>query len=390
MRIAVSCDVLGEENNGTSIAAMNFIRSLKSRGHEVRILCCDQNRKGQEGYYIVPVRNFGIFNGYVARNGVALAKPDRHIIEEALNGVDIVHIMLPFSLGQATARAAKKMGIPVSGGFHTQAENFTSHVFMKDVNLINWVTYHYFYRRLYCLCDCIHYPTRFIRNIFEKIVGRTNGYVISNGVNKIFVRKKVEKPKQLQDRFVILFTGRYSKEKSHKVLIDAVKKSKYADRIQLIFAGDGPLKSKLINYARKNLKIQPIFKLFPRDELVNIINYADLYVHPAEIEIEAIACLEAIACGKVPVIANSKRCATKAFALGRYNLFENRNSNDLADKIDYWMEHPKEKAKCSEQYHGYAKEFDQDQCMDLMEAMLSVTIDNYSKAGTEAERELSI
>jgi glycosyltransferase involved in cell wall biosynthesis len=49
----------------------------------------------------------------------------------------------------------------------------------------------------------------------------------------------MEKPEAFRDRFVILFTGRYSKEKSHKVLIDGVARSKYKDSIQLIFAGTG-------------------------------------------------------------------------------------------------------------------------------------------------------
>ena len=31
MIITVVCDVLGKENNGTAIAAMNLIRSLKAR-----------------------------------------------------------------------------------------------------------------------------------------------------------------------------------------------------------------------------------------------------------------------------------------------------------------------------------------------------------------------
>ena len=30
MKITIVCDVLGEENNGTTIAAMNLIRFLKS------------------------------------------------------------------------------------------------------------------------------------------------------------------------------------------------------------------------------------------------------------------------------------------------------------------------------------------------------------------------
>ncbi len=387
MRIVVICDVLGEENNGTSIAAMNLIRSLTEKGHDVRVICCDQKRKGQEGYFIVPQRNFGIFNGYVAKNGVALARPDQHIIKEALDGADIIHVMQPFSLGNFTAKLAKTMGIPVSGGFHTQAENFTSHVFMMNNSLANRLTYHYYYRKLYSLCDCIHYPSQFIRDMMEKIVGKTNGYVISNGVNKNFVKQDSVRPEQFDGKFVILFTGRYSKEKSHRVLIDAVRRSGYGDRIQLIFAGDGPCKRELLRYSRKRLKIRPIFRLFSRKELIEVINYADLYVHPAEVEIEAIACLEAISCGLVPVIANSGRCATKAFAIGENNLFENRNPEDLARKIDYWLEHPEEKRKCSEQYMEYAGKFDQEQCMDKMERMLLDTIRNHKNEKT-AVREL--
>lgn len=116
--------------------------------------------------------------------------------------------------------------------------------------------YRFFYKKVYRYCAAVHYPTRFIKETFEEAVGaKTNAYVISNGVNKRFVRRPTEKPENFRDRFVILFTGRYSKEKSHRVLIDAAAESKYADRIQLVFAGDGPLKGELEEYAAKKLKI---------------------------------------------------------------------------------------------------------------------------------------
>ena len=53
MKIVIACDVLGEENNGTTIAAMNLIRYLKKRGHEVRVICPDEERRGQEGCFVV-------------------------------------------------------------------------------------------------------------------------------------------------------------------------------------------------------------------------------------------------------------------------------------------------------------------------------------------------
>ena len=75
MRIVVVCDVLGAENNGTTVAAMNLIRSLRAKGHEVRVVCPDQTREGEEGYYIIPTVSFGPLNGYVRKNGVTIARP---------------------------------------------------------------------------------------------------------------------------------------------------------------------------------------------------------------------------------------------------------------------------------------------------------------------------
>ena len=103
MTIAVICDVLGKENNGTTIAAMNLIRSLREKGYDVRVVCSDPERAGQKDFYVVPTLNLGPLNAYVAKNGVALANPDRNILTAALNGVDHVHVMMPFALGLLTS-----------------------------------------------------------------------------------------------------------------------------------------------------------------------------------------------------------------------------------------------------------------------------------------------
>ncbi|MDO4565497.1 MAG: glycosyltransferase [Clostridia bacterium] len=376
MKVAVVCDVLGRENNGTTIAAMNLIRSLKAKGHEVRVVCPDEERRGEEGFFVVPTIDFGVLNDYVEKNGVRLAKRDERVLREALAGVDVMHTITPFFLTMKAISIAKETNIPITSGFHCQAENFTNHIFMMNSTRINRRMYEIFYKHVYRYSDCIHFPTQFICDVFLGVIGKNlNHRVISNGVNKAFQKREVERPRELRDRFVILFTGRYSKEKSHTVLIDAVKRSKYASDIQLIFAGSGPQKEHLEQYARERLKNQPIFNFFSREEMIDVINYSDLYVHPAEIEIEAISCLEAISCGLVPVISNSKRSATRFFALDSRNHFKCNDSRNLAAKIDYWISHPEEKAKCSESYLGYAKRFDFDLCMDRMERMLLDAID---------------
>ncbi len=372
MKVLVVCDVLGEENNGTTIAAMNLIRYLRSQGDEVRILCADQDKKELPNYFVVPNLILGpIANTIVKKNNVTLSLPKKKIILKALEGVDIVHVMLPFALGIKTAKLARKMGIPVTAGFHCQAENFTAHFGLMNSKLASKIVYNVFYNKLYKYVDAVHYPTQFIKDIFETSVKRsTNGYVISNGVNSMYRKKEVVRKSPYNKRFNILFIGRLSKEKSHHLLVKAVAHSKYKDNIQLVFAGQGPREQEVRNLA-KSLKIRrPIMRFFSRNDLINVINSCDLYVHPAEIEIEAISCLEAITCGLVPIINDSPRCATKYFALGDNNKFKFNDYKDLASKIDYWIEHPTEKAECSNKYLNYTIRFEQENCMMQMREML--------------------
>ena len=370
MIVAVICDVLGEENNGTTIAAMNLIRTLREKGHQVRVVSPDASRAGEPDHFVVPTRNLGVFNQYVAKNGVSLARPLRPVLEQALEGVDVVHVMVPFSLGHAAAVLAREKGIPLTAGFHCQAENFTNHIFLMNAPRVNQMTYRFFYRRLYQYCTCVHYPTQFVCGLFEQVTQPTRHYVISNGVNRAFTCKAYPRPKELEGKYVILSTGRYSREKAQWVLIDAVAKSRHSSRIQLVLAGQGPQQKALERRAAKRGILPPIYGFHSRPDLIRIINLADLYVHPAEIEIEAIACLEALACGKVPVISDSPRSATRYFALSDRNLFRCNDSGDLAQKIDYWLDHPQERRACSQSYLGYAQQFDFDRCMDAMEGML--------------------
>lgn len=50
MKVTIVCEVLGKANNGTTVAALNLIRSLKEKGHSVKVICPDADREGLEGY----------------------------------------------------------------------------------------------------------------------------------------------------------------------------------------------------------------------------------------------------------------------------------------------------------------------------------------------------
>ena len=378
MNITVVCDVLGNETNGTTIAAMNLIRHLQ-KNHNVKILCADESRKGQPNFYVVPNLNLGIFNKIVEKNNVTLAKPDNDVILESIKDADHIHIMLPFALGRRTLKFAMERNISVTAGFHAQAENLSSHVRLHKFALANKAIYENFYSKFYKNIDGIHYPSQFIRDCFENSVKKhTNGYVISNGVNNNFKKEFVEKPEEFKDKIVILMTGRYSVEKNQTVLMKAVKYSKYKDKIQLILAGQGPSYNKYVKLSR-TLPITPILKCYSRDEMAKVLNYCDIYAHTAQIELEGIACIEAIFAGKLVLVSDSKKSATKNYAVDEKCIFKNNDPKDLARVIDYWIEHPEEKKLVEQKYLESAHLYDQEECMNRMEDMIKEIHNNKNK-----------
>lgn len=373
MVACIVCDVLGEKNNGTTLAANNLIDYLRSQGHEVRVVCCDKDKSNRENYYVTPTLNLGkLCNKIVEMNGVTLAKADEDVIRHAIEGSDVVHLLIPFALSRMAIKIAKELNKPITASFHCQAENITAHVFLMNVGFANTLVYKNFYKHVYKYCDIIHYPTSFIRDTFEKETHKTNSVVISNGVNAQFF--KDVQPKKTSDKYTIICTGRYSKEKAQHLLIRAVAGSKYKDNIKLVFAGAGPYENKLKKLAEK-LGVDAVFKFFSRDELLPVLHGADLYVHTATIEIEAIACLEAIVSGLVPVINDSPRSATKAFALDENNLFKLNSSDSLREKIEFWYEHPELIDEYKSRYKSIIGNFDQAECMRRMEQMLLSAIE---------------
>lgn len=378
MKITIVCDVLGEPNNGTAIAAYNFIGHLKKAGHEVTVVCADSDKRGEAGFEIVPTMRLGPLNAMMKANNVTLAKADKNVLKRAMEGADVVHILMPFRLGSAAAKLAKHAQIPITASFHAQAEHFTAHILCMNSRLVNHLTYLFYYRLLYRYADIVHYPTEFIKELFEREIKRELPCrVISNGVNDAFFRDLPHE--RLSEKFTIVCIGRLSKEKDQKTLIKAVARCPMRENIKLCFAGSGP-KEKMLKRLAKRKKVDADIRFYSREDLLALLHGADLYVHTATVEVEAISCLEAIVSGLVPIISDSARSATKNFAADEHCLFKAGNSRDLADKIAYFYKDPAHIEECRGKYQSFREGYRQEDCMRRMERMLE------EAAGLRGER----
>ena len=213
---------------------------------------------------------------------------------------------------------------------------------------------------------------------------RDHGYtaqlhVISNGISPQYTYGKRPKEDWMEGFFNVLMVGRYAGEKRQDVLIDACAKSRYADRIQVILAGKGPLEKKYRHLAEK-LPNPAVMGFYEPERLLEILHMADLYVHTSDAEIEAMSCMEAFACGLVPVIADSPRSATPQFALDERSLFPAGDSGALAQRIDWWIEHPAEREEMEHRYAEHAKQYALSESIRQTEEMFRIAIQEQKRA----------
>ena len=380
LKILFVIDTYETNNNGTSISAQRFAQELRRRGHEVRILCADDTPADDK--YILSEFYTPIFQPLIKKHGFTFAnifpEQDRNTINEALMWADIVHHFMPFGLGMYVCHQAKKMGKPQTGAFHIQPENLWSSVGLGKVEWLQSKGYRDFRNRFYDHFRHVHVPSPFMKSVLDKFHYKAKIHVISNGIQDEFIAAgkqfaehgRPEKTAELQGKIVIMMVGRLSQEKRQDVIINAVPLSKYADQIQLIFAGRGPEYDKYVELG-KQLRNQPMFVYKNRDELIELLGQTDLYVHASDMESEAISCIEAFATGLVPVIANSDNSATPQFALDGRSLFKPGDPRDLARSIDYWLDHPNERRYVSELYRKAAKAYSLDNSVTQFEQMLN-------------------
>lgn len=375
MKILVVIDQYDNLSNGTTISAKRFVDGLRKNGNEVEVLSTGVD---SENKYTLKTYKFPhAIDKYFKANEMVFAKPDEEVMRKVFDGQDIIHFYMPFRLAKKGVKIAEEMNIPHTTAFHVQPENITYAVGLGTKQRLNDTIYTYF-RNFYNKFRHIHCPSKFIANQLREHRYTAKLHVISNGVDEEFKANRKEKPEELKDKIVITMVGRYSPEKRQDVLIDAVSKSKYADKIQLVLGGKGQLYDKYKEQS-KILKNSPIMKFYSKQELIELLSYTDIYVHSADAEIEAISCLEAIACGNVPIISNSKESATVQFAIDDDSLFEHGDSTDLAKKIDYFLDNPHILEEKRKQYEEFANNFRIENSIKLMEEMFKEEIEDYEK-----------
>lgn len=384
--------------NGLSASARRTITLLRERGHDVRVLSSGSAEQAQAcnftaPEFALPARRFPLADAIISAQGYAFAKPKRKVIKQAVAWADVVHLEEPFGLQARTAHVAKRAGKPVLATYHIHPENITATIHLDGLWPLNALLLASWRRRIYALAQVVQCPSDSVRQRLQRWGLGDKLVTISNGVglapSKPAAGTKTEycapggrqvetkqTPGEAQPEgeqvYRLLVVGRFSREKDQATILKAMRHSRYASQIQLVFAGRGPTEKSLRRAASRLvrdgvLKHAPSFNFFDAAGLDAQAEQADLYIHAAFIEVEGLSCLEVLRHGVVPVIAHSPLTATSQFALDAHSRFKARDPKALARAIDYWLSDNDRRQTEAQKYLNIGAHYDINDCVSRLE-----------------------
>ena len=384
--------------NGLSASARRTITLLRGRGHDVRVLSSGTTEQAQAcdftaPEFTLPAMRFPLADAIISAQGYAFAKPKRKVIKQAVAWADVVHLEEPFGLQARTAHVAKRAAKPVLATYHIHPENITATIHLDGLWPLNALLLTSWRRRIYALAQVVQCPSDSVRQRLQRWGMGDKLVTISNGVglapSKPAAGTKTEycapggrqvETKQTPGKaqpegeqvYRLLVVGRFSREKDQATILKAMRHSRYASQIQLVFAGRGPTEKSLRRAASRLvrdgvLKHAPSFNFFDAAGLDAQAEQADLYIHAAFIEVEGLSCLEVLRHGVVPVIAHSPLTATSQFALDAHSRFKARDPKALARAIDYWLSDNDRRQTEAQKYLNIGAHYDINDCVSRLE-----------------------
>lgn len=343
LNIAFICDPVGSNKSGVVVSTIRFAKLLKKHGHHVVFIGAKSKEDREHGHH-EEIRTYRFRSVPVPRSGgwnLAFPAPKelRSIFEK--EKIDIVHSVLPMSGAVLSTMAARKMGIPVVAHSHSQPEN----LFMDMPRVAQPILakiWNKYLAWIYGKSQWLIYPTEMAKSLLHDL-GRSDqpSSVVSNGIDL-----EEYKPKEIGNFFArfkipgggvkLLYLGRLFPEKSIDTLIKAMPQIlKKHEHTYLMIVGGGHLRTKLEKLTQ-NLGVEKhvtFLGLVSEEDKVLALNAGDIFILPSLAELEGMAVLEAMACGKPIVIADTEMSASRYFVDGNGFLFKAKNSADLADQV---------------------------------------------------------
>ena len=330
--------------NGQASFTIRLAENLSARGHQVMVLTPSKKMKSHSSTIngvqleAIPAIHLSVLHPSIYFTPFPAPRV-KQLFDEF--EPELVHIQDHYFLSSAVAGEAHRRGIPAMGTNHFLPENLLP--FLREFPSLQhlaaiplWGMMLNVFNKLDLATTPSKTAARILRGQRIYIPVRP----ISNGVDttrfhpdpttdRIGIRRKYN---LLPEKPLFLYIGRLDGEKRLDVLIDAV--SFLTDIVDFQFAIGGygldeTLLQKQVHEFGLEDHVSFIGYITP-DDLPSVLNSADVFVMPSPEELQSIATLEAMACGK-PIIAANARALPELVVTGKNGyLFQPNDPHDAA------------------------------------------------------------
>jgi 1,2-diacylglycerol 3-alpha-glucosyltransferase len=311
VRIAVATDFYYPWIGGPSTVIRNLGHGLAARGHSVFLLAPSESGEERDemdgAMHVHRARTVPVPFGYNLRAATNPLSAAATWLERVRP--DVVHVHHPFPLSSSAIQAARRLNIPIAATNHTIPEcslwgmrNLGPGYRVACAGFGGWIKF------LLRHCDAVATPTDTAADALRALGFHRPVRTISNGID--VERFKPRPPRAdlraslgLDDRPVVLYTGRLDAEKEMDVWLRAAAIVTPSCDVQFLVGGNGSESARLEAMVPElGLGSHVRFSGYLEDaDFPAVYNLADVYCITSRVELQSISTLEAIASG-VPCV----------------------------------------------------------------------------------------
>lgn len=306
MRIGIVSETYPPEINGVALTVHSLAAGLAARGHDIDLIRPRQSQPqpAEPGIDVLEVRGGALPRYPGLRFGLPAGRTLRqHWMQQR---PDAVYVATEGPLGWSAMRTARRMGIPLSSGFHTRFDNYADHY---GVGLLTSLVRGYL-RRFHQRAAATLVPTDALARELNDM-GITNARLLRRAVDT-----QLFHPSRRDDSLraswgvdaatpVVLYVGRIAPEKNLELAIESFRAiQQRVPQARYVWVGDGPARAAL-EAAHPDF----IYAGVQRGEaLARHYASADLFPFPSLSETFGNVIIEALAAG-LPVVAYTEGAA---------------------------------------------------------------------------------
>ncbi len=292
MKIDIVTDTFAPDVNGVAMTLGRLSEGLRSRGHRVHVIRTGIGEKGETIAASVPLPGYkevrvGLPESFKLRKRWLKKRPDA------------IYVATESPLGKSAVKAAKKLGIPVATGFHTNFHEYMERYSLRGLQAVALA----YLKRFHDLADCTLAPSPELVSKLKQ-EGFHDVHLLGRGVDtELFSPEK--RCESLRADWgvaatdpVVLVVGRLAAEKNLELAVRAFEAlQKESPGARLVMVGDGP--------SRERLEALHPWIIFTGvqlgEDLARCYASADILLFPSETETFGNVLLEGIASGLATV-----------------------------------------------------------------------------------------